>query len=865
MKNPFDFLTKEEPKDTGVGQLDTFNRVFRRYKLVIIAYLALSIILMFLLVGLVAKLETAHISDLLAGGEITYTEMDYWGTMYKIRWAILVYWVFMIGYGIKFMYGVWASYRDLGQNIKGSARWATHEEIDATYKKVPEKTDTYAGKGGIPIARDGKGNIYIEDGAVNNLIIGTTRSGKGEEHVFPSVDIYSRAEDKASLIITDPKLEIAPAAIKTLEKRGYDCYVLNLIDSEYSMFYNPLPVIVQEIKDGDTPAAQQLCRSLAFNVFAENPNEKDPFWTEQARNVFIAAVMADIEDNLAADKEINNRRQRHHDMMEEEKKERAIASLDRDDMIFYYIKSAAMDLLDKFPKLPTAALYENLKRATLPSEAHDHILMMSEKTLMEYLDRPLPRINYRPKKFIPTTENEEKINLYSIVKLTNTLHSINLKNGTALDHYFENRPESNFARQTYASVRSASDQTKGTIMSVFQKGTSIFLYDNIGRMMSQNSVDFIDVGFGNKPIAIFIGLPDYDQSNWFISTVFINQLYFTLAKMATAAGGRTYRDVVFLLDEFGNMPAFDNLEGTVTVCLGRGIRFNFIVQSFAQLYGKYGEEVAETILDNCGTLKYILTTNDKTAERISGLLGNTTKSTFNRTGKIWALNKEQTEMQEEVPLMRSNDLLKLQPEETIVIRYLKRQGLDKKPVIAHPIYNTGEYAMKFRYKYLSDDFPTGSVLYRSKNMDRILAKNYNTTSDEMEIADVTINITTSVDLDKISRSGREYLKAMNDGETLIKDIKDEKIRTELFDLMKYPEEKREIVLEGEDPAYAFTVADFVDYANNLIHNYELYKDIGFKMLDILVPLDYSKYDPRISYMEDFDAIRENQNRRYGKK
>ena len=58
------------------------------------------------------------------------------------------------------------------------------------------------GGGGVPIAWNKEKNvIYIDDSPVNNLIIGTTRSGKGETFVVPTIDIYSRATKKPSMII----------------------------------------------------------------------------------------------------------------------------------------------------------------------------------------------------------------------------------------------------------------------------------------------------------------------------------------------------------------------------------------------------------------------------------------------------------------------------------------------------------------------------------------------------------------------------------------------------------------------------------------------------------------------------------------
>ena len=105
--------------------------------------------------------------------------------------------------------------------VKGSRHWATIKEINREYRSVPETKKTYKGRGGFPISRY-KDRIFIDDSPVNNLIIGTSRSGKGELFVVPAIDIYSRAKEmkyKASLIVTDPKGELAGASKEDFYQR----------------------------------------------------------------------------------------------------------------------------------------------------------------------------------------------------------------------------------------------------------------------------------------------------------------------------------------------------------------------------------------------------------------------------------------------------------------------------------------------------------------------------------------------------------------------------------------------------------------------------------------------------------------------
>ena len=101
----------------------------------------------------------------------------------------------------------WLNFRDLKAAQKGSARFTTFQELKQQYRDVPDRKETYTGSGGVPVGRY-RDRLYIDDSAVNNLVIGTTRSGKGETFVFSTIDLYSRAERQASLIINDPKGEL---------------------------------------------------------------------------------------------------------------------------------------------------------------------------------------------------------------------------------------------------------------------------------------------------------------------------------------------------------------------------------------------------------------------------------------------------------------------------------------------------------------------------------------------------------------------------------------------------------------------------------------------------------------------------------
>jgi type IV secretion system protein VirD4 len=207
-----------------------------------------------------------------------------------------------------------------------------------------------------------------------------------------------------------------------------------------------------------------------------------------------------------------------------------------------------------------------------------------------------------------------------------------------------------------------------------------------------------------KPTALFMITPDYDSSLHVIASLYIKQLYTELARTASnTKGGKCIREVIFILDEFGNMPAIEDMGSIITVCLGRNIRFNLVIQAYSQLELKYDKDW-KTIDGNCANTMYILTTSNDTAEEISKKLGEKTIPSHSRSGGTLSLKKNKTEGTDGRRLLTHTELMQLEEGEMVVIRGIKRQDKDRKKIRAFPIYNEGKTRMKYRYEYLADDF-----------------------------------------------------------------------------------------------------------------------------------------------------------------
>lgn len=595
---------------------------------------------------------------------------------------------------IRFVYKINVSFRDFNKNQKGAARWTTIEEIKKEYRAVPDKmekvTDRFPNKGGFPICHY-EGKWYIDDTPVNNIIIGITRSGKGEMLVFPMINIYSSAEKQSSLVISDPKLELAAASYDTLVARGYEVHILNLIDPINSMGFNPLTSITAAYKRGNIEEAQLLCSSLCYSIF--NPDEADgdsQFWANTSTFCLSALILAHISDCLELDHKENEK-----------------------------AKSAYENRVLAFQSLPEEKQQEVI---FIWKEIEEKKAMLKKASLTNFkeLTEDIKRLEFQVKdyqnpkqSFMATSKHEKEINLNSVINTFSELARRKIDdNLTLLDVYFSSRPALDPAKALYSSVEVSGDRTKGSIFANTLSKLQIFTYDAIAKMTAESTVHLEDVGFGAKPVAIFLGIPDFDRSNHFIASVFIRQLYFALAKKCSLIpSGKCDREVINILDEFGNLPAIESMENIITVCLGRNIRYNLIIQSYSQIDKLYGESAA-TIIENCGNQLFILSNGNETAEQFSKLIGSETITNINRIGGKMSLNKSFTEMTEDKPLLNANELMELRPGECVVKRIMKRVDLKGKKIKPRPIFNQIETktTYPYRYTYMKDFFPSNKTV-----------------------------------------------------------------------------------------------------------------------------------------------------------
>jgi type IV secretory pathway TraG/TraD family ATPase VirD4 len=596
-----------------------------------------------------------------------------------------------------FTYKIRTNYGQVGNgDEKGTGRFTTIEELKKQYRAIPEKIERFEGGGGIPISRLND-KILIDDSPVNNLIIGTTRSGKGEVFVVSAIDIYSRAKNQASLIVTDPKGELYAASKEQLESLNYNVQCLNLMNPFQSISYNLLELVKNEFLMNNFATAQQYARSVAFMIY-NDPLAKDKFWQNASTDLVtalilglceysknepykitmynIALMMIDLATQTVIDEETGVEKTALDKFFEQFEPSHP-ARMQYATIDFAKGQTRAAVLSNTTSKLGVFTLDGTAK---LTSKNTFDMRKFGFNHWLTAQVKPLARVNVV---FNGVTE--------TIRSGADGVFTIYHKNHLKIDDEIAIQVE-----DEKASFKVIDISNDGNIQFEQTSGLSTI---TISEWMQDE-----------RPVALFMIIPDYDQTFNILASLFIKQVYTLLARIASnVKGNKCHREVIFKLDEFGNLPVIEGIANILTVCLGRNIRFNLIIQAYSQIESLYGNDW-KTIDGNCNNTIYLLTSDLDTAERISKTLGPKTIKSKSQSGKTIDFDKSKTIGIEARSLLDANELMRLKEGESVVIRTIKRQDINRNRIRQFPIYNHEKTAMKYRWEYLGDLYDTSKSI-----------------------------------------------------------------------------------------------------------------------------------------------------------
>lgn len=458
-------------------------------------------------------------------------------------------------------------------------QYAKRKNNAVYYEELSEKSS-----GGIPIAsyRDENHRLKtIFTPETHSLIIGATRSGKTRGFVIPMIMQKAMQKDKDSMLITDPKGELYTLCSERLRQQGYKIILLNFRDYAHSETWNPLTPIFRKYqkafslhKDVKTKTVDgKYCAEYHGKIFSSERVLNKTL--ERDKNL----ILYDVDNDIAT-------------------LALSIITTERTDDPYW--EDSARQLLIAFIK----ALLED----SVPETAGNRTII-----------------------------TEETFSFRTILDIYSTFHYGTGTSGEGDNGFFTERDEKSQAR-AYAtsSIIANGGTTRLCVLSAFNAKMAPYkeIYTNI--LTCCNSFELDELVDDSRPVAVFVVYRDEVRTSYYAIKTFVSSVYKHLIEIANKQPELCLkRPFIFMLDEFGNFPAINDFDTTISACGGRNIWFELVLQSYAQLQNVYGKETAEIIKENLNLHMFFGTNNAETKQQFSEECGKKTivspKSIFSGT------------------------------------------------------------------------------------------------------------------------------------------------------------------------------------------------------------------------------------------
>lgn len=206
--------------------------------------------------------------------------------------------------------------------------------------------------------------------------------------------------------------------------------------------------------------------------------------------------------------------------------------------------------------------------------------------------------------YLPTEDENgnliEQRHIVSVFKLVQELLAPSkVKGKNQFQLLMEQLPPDHKARWFAGSAMNTAEQAMASVISTVLSRLNAFLDSEMEQILCFDTAIDAET-FCNEKSAIFIVLPEEDQTKYFMVSLIIQNLYREILTIADENGGRLKNRVVFYADELGTCPPIQSLELMFSASRSRGLMIVPIVQSITgQLQKNYGKEGSEVIVDNC--------------------------------------------------------------------------------------------------------------------------------------------------------------------------------------------------------------------------------------------------------------------------
>lgn len=218
-----------------------------------------------------------------------------------------------------------------------------------------------------------------------------------------------------------------------------------------------------------------------------------------------------------------------------------------------------------------------------------------------------------------------KRHIVSVFKLLQDLMAPSpVKNRSLFQLLMDKLPENHKAKWFAGAALNSGDQAMASVLSTAMSRLNAFLDSEMEQILCFDSTMDTE-SFCAKKSAIFLVLPEEDNTKYFMVSLFLQQLYREMLMIADEHGGKLPNRIMLFADEIGTIPKVESMEMMFSAGRSRRISMVPIIQSFAQLEKTYGKEGSSIIIDNCQDILFGgFAPNSESAEILSKALGNRT-------------------------------------------------------------------------------------------------------------------------------------------------------------------------------------------------------------------------------------------------
>jgi type IV secretion system protein VirD4 len=191
----------------------------------------------------------------------------------------------------------------------------------------------------------------------------------------------------------------------------------------------------------------------------------------------------------------------------------------------------------------------------------------------------------------------------------------------------------------------------------------------IARNTAASDFRITDLMNADVPVSLYLVVPPSDLARTRpIVRLLLNQIGRRLTESMEFGPKAAYRHrLLLLLDEFPSLGKLDFFETALAFIAGYGLKALLIAQSLNQLEKAYGP--ANSILDNCHVRFTYAANDDKTAKRISDLLGQSTEKKMQRSfsgSGLFLTNRTESEQEYARPLLTPAEVNQLSQDDGVL-------------------------------------------------------------------------------------------------------------------------------------------------------------------------------------------------------